>query len=256
MNTRYGQYLFFFNGMQINNRKTYLKYLLILFSIFILLIYFIKYNEVKKKLTLSDSKYIELILSDFNIDKEIIFNDLEYKSKIQFIHSIQKQIVNNPNSNKMIKKNYDREPKNYYKIKPNICYDNSRVMQKIFNYFGIETTQLAIYSKSSTWPIFKLFFFPKLPSHSLTIIHLEDKKLIVDSTNNFISLDKDLNSIPLNSIKQNYDTNWKYSKPHPIFGNDHFVIYGLYSRHGKFYRPFWHFPDINLSEFKLNFIDS
>ena len=101
MNIRYGQYLFFFNGMQINNRKKFLKYSLILFLIFFLLIYFIKYNEVKKKLTLSDNIYIELILSDFNIDKEIIFNDLEYKSKIQFIHDIQKQIVTNPNSNKM-----------------------------------------------------------------------------------------------------------------------------------------------------------
>jgi hypothetical protein len=255
MNIRYGQYLFFSNGMQINNPKSYIKYSLI-FLIAISLICFIKYNEVDKKLTLNDNKYIELILSDFNIDKEINFNDLDYSSKIQFIHSIQKKIVDNPNLNKMIEKNYDREPKNYYNIKPNICYDNSRVMQKIFNYFDIETTQLAIYSKASNLPVLKLFFTPRIPSHSLTIVHIADKNLIVDSTNNFISLDNDLNSIPINSIKQYYDINWKYAKPHPIFRNDYFIIYGLYSRHGKFYRPFWHFPDINLSEFKLNFINS
>lgn len=255
MNIKYGQYLFFSNGMQINNLKLYKKYLLI-FLIIISLIYFIKYNEVDKKLTLSDNKYIELILSDFNIDKEINFKDLDYISKIQFIHSIQKKIVNNPNINKMIEKNHDREPKNYYNIKPNICYDNSRVMQKIFNYFNIDTTQLAIYSKSSNWPLLKLLFFPKIPSHSLTIVHIEDKNLIVDSTNNFISLDSELNSISIDDIKQFYDINWKYSKPHPIFSNEYFIVYGLYSRHGKFYRPFWHFPDINLSEFKLNFVNN
>ena len=251
MNIRFGHYLYFFNGMKIN--KLY-KYLIIV--IIILLSYsFLKFNEVSKELTKDDIFYIELLLDDFGINKKTDLKNLNFDEKIYFIKTIQKKIIGPGYENRPIAKYNEREPKDYYNLSPSSCFDNSRIMQKIFNYFKIQTIQVAIYDKKSSYAWFQLFLKPKLASHSVTIAFIDDKKILIDSTENFISIKNDNNIINIKDVDKYYYTNWKFEKPHPLFSDKFFYVYGLYSRHGKFYKPYFYFPDINFSEFKFNFIN-
>ncbi len=251
MNIKFGRYLYFFNGMKISK---FFKYFIILILI-LCLSFFLKFNEVSKELTKNDIYYIELLLDDFGINKNTDFNKMQFEEKLFFINSIQKKIIGTEYQNRPISQNNEREPEDYYNFRPNSCFDNSRIMQRILKYFKIKTLQVAIYHKQTSYSWLQILFKPKLPSHSVTIAIIDRKYILIDSTNNFISIKNDNNIINIKDLNTFYNSNWKFEKPHPIFKNKFFFIYGLYSRHGKFYKPYLYFPDINYSEFKFNFIN-
>lgn len=251
MSIKFGHYLYFFNGMKINKFYKYLIILIIILSSYS----FLKFNEVSKKLTKDDIFYIELLLDDFGINKNTDIKKLNFDEKIYFIKSIQKKIIGPKYINKPIAQYKEREPKDYYNFRPSSCFDNSRIMQKILNYFKIDTIQVAIYVKKSTYAWFQIFLKPKLASHSVTIAIIDNKNILIDSTENFISIKNNNNIIHIKDLDEYYNSNWKFEKAHPLFSNKFIYVYGLYSRHGKFYKPYFYFPDINFSEFKFNFIN-
>ena len=70
------------------------------------------------------------------------------------------------------------------------------------------------------------------------------------------SIDSNDNPISLKQLRHSLDhaqvINWKESVPDLIFQSSFTYLYGVYSRHGRFYPPYNVIPDINYGEFIQN----
>ena len=223
------------------------KYILIIIIILIS-IFFTQYHNVKKNLTIEDIKYIKLFIEELDLD----LNKPDFKSfnnELKFINLIHKKIIINIVNKEGIEIKNTREPKDIYVLKKGECYDISRLLEKIFQYYGYKTRHLSIYEKKGNIPLLNLFLKKGNDSHAISQIYTTKGWLTIDSVSDWVN--SDINNIIIDINKINLNTNWKHHYPHHIFKKKYFIIYGLYSRHGGFYPPYNFIPDINFKDFVI-----
>ncbi len=131
------------------------------------------------------------------------------------------------------------------------------MIEKILRHFGFETRHVSIYSKEeSDWAIVSILT-PGVSSHAVTEVLTKKGRLLVDSNAPWISVDTDRQPIPVDTIQSisedKRSINWPKKPPSKLYLNPFTFVYGLYSRHGKFYPPYNFIPDINYREFIQNF---
>jgi hypothetical protein len=104
----------------------------------------------------------------------------------------------------------------------------------------------------------KLFFTPKIASHAATEVLTKKGWMVIDSNHPWLALDVNNNPISIKKIKQSFDNSvyidWKRTPYNNVFLESFVFVYGLYSRHGRFYPPYNFIPDINYGEFIQNAI--
>ena len=193
-----------------------------------------------------DNFYIDLILEDLEISKtKPLFTN--FAEEVDFINIIHSSILSSITNKTSIPINQSREPKDIYMLKQGECFDLSRLLEKTFQFYGYKTRHLSIYEKIGKYPLFNLFFKKGNDSHAVSQIKTSRGWLTVDSVKPWISLDNSEILFNISNIKNN--KNWKYDSPHHIFDKEVYIIYGLYSRHGRFYPPYNFLPDINFLDF-------
>jgi hypothetical protein len=222
------------------------KIIFSLLTIFLIIFIFLHLNNVKKKLSDEDIYFINLFIDELNLlKKKPVFSN--FSDEIFFINSVHTAIIKNINSSSGIPKNLSREPKDLYYSREGECYDTSRLLEKLFQYYGYKTKHISIYEKKGDIPLLNLLLKKGNDSHAISQIFTTKGWLAVDSVSDWISLDINNKIININKIK--FNTNWQYNNPHHIFEKEYFLIYGLYSRHGRFYPPYNFIPDINFKDF-------
>ncbi len=220
--------------------------------LFILSLFFLYKHNVEKKLTNEDIEYIKLFIKDLELD-QINFEKNSIEQEIIFVNNIHKKILASIVDRRGIDLNNSREPKDLYTSRRGECFDISRLLEKIYMYYGYKVRHLSIYEKKGKYPFINLFFKKNNDSHAISQIFTQYGWISIDSVFNWIGIDDNYNLIKLENIKN--INNWKYDQPHHIFEKDFYVIYGLYSRHGLFYPPYNRFPDLNFFDFlKYNFL--
>ena len=229
------------------------KYSIFLFIfLFLLSLTILQFNSVDSAITLEDEKYINLITKDIN--KEIS----NYNDEINFLYNIQKAVLNIASKEIRIDLGLPREPKDLFLNEGGQCYDRSRTIEKILNYYGFKTRHIFFFLKSDLKSLMSIFLKKGLSSHAATEVKTTKGWVVVDSNSEWISLDKDYNPVPLKIIKKNIIINqnnkikWLNNPGNIFFSSPIVYIYGLYSRHGKFFPPYNFIPDINLMEFLYN----
>ena len=210
------------------------------------------YHEVNNSLSEEDKQYIPLYLTNISPlpDKP------SYKDEINFIILVQQSVLKIAPEEKGLPFGQKREPKELYEAKSGLCYDRSRVIEKILRYSGFETRHISVYSKAKTASSFKSIITPGVPSHAITEVLTKKGWLIVDSNYPWISINVDKQPVSINNIKHSIDNaapiQWNEEPPTIIYLEPFTFVYGLYSRHGYFYPPYNFFPDINYGEFFQN----
>lgn len=226
-------------------------------------------------LTEEDREYIPKIIKNVkSIRKNAIFEE-----EIAYIYAIQSAVFGLAKANQEIPKFHAREPKDLYFLKHGLCSDRSRTIEKILRHAGFNVRHANIYSilkKPKAYnpetdkhnknlrlvtPFYAVFFRTgyDTTSHSVSEVLTKKGWLIVDSNYKWLSLDTTGNPVSLNKLMQ-YNRHYKLTnwlEEYPIDLNDIYEIpftyvYGLYSRHGKYYPPYSVIPDINYTEFLLN----
>ena len=147
------------------------------------------------------------------------------------------------------------QAKDLFENKQGQCYDFSRTIEKILIIKQLETRHVAIYQRlnSST---FKILTTPKSSSHSLLEVKTKKGWMIVDSNYPFLAIDNKNNPISFKQLVKASSVEWKNEIPkgYEIYYKEPVIpIYGLYSRHGKFYKPYDFVPDYNFCELLYNF---
>jgi hypothetical protein len=218
-----------------------------------ILIIILSYHSVSHKLTKDDYEYIpKYLLNIAELSKES-----SYQEELDFISAVQISsfsIVPNAGS---IPKNQKREPKELYLTKVAGCSARSRTLEKIFRYSGFKTRHVSLYEKEDNNSSIKALLTRNNGSHALSEVLTKKGWLVVDSNYPWISIDADNNPISIKEIQQSFDKsvsiNWKEPpQENEVYTKPFAAVYGLYSRHGRFYPPYNFIPDINYRELFQN----
>lgn len=222
----------------------------ILLSIIVGLIILLYYNAVDNSLSKDDRTYIPLYLKNIKPLKQ----NAGYLDELNYIQAVQSSVLNRVSGFKEIPHG-KREVKELYQMKMGLCFDRSRVIEKILRYSGFRTRHISMYSTSETKSAVKSLMTPGIASHAITEVLTKKGWLVVDSNVPWVSINIDRQPISMSKIKNNAkmgtSITW-YSEPLEIYLHPFVYIYGLYSRHGKFYPPYNFIPDIHYGELIQN----
>jgi hypothetical protein len=114
------------------------------------------YHEVDNSLTQEDRGYIPKYLGSISMMppmEQRTFND-----ELAFIEHVQDAVLKRASLNEGIPLDSKREPKELYLAKKGLCYDRSRVIEKILRYSGFKTRHISIYSTKETQSALKSFW--------------------------------------------------------------------------------------------------
>jgi hypothetical protein len=222
----------------------------------ILIIGVLSYNSVDNNITKEDEKYISLFTSNV----KTLPNNPSYDDEIKFITRVQQQVLrinfkeNYKDARNILDLNSQREPKDLYEVRGGLCYDVSRTLEKIFRKNGFKTRHIAIYSTKKTKSAIKSIFLTyRNSSHAITEVLTKKGWLVVDSLKPWMSLDKNNNPVSIQKLQSDINnTALKNKAPAEIYIEPFTFVYGLYSRHGKFYPPYNFIPDVHYGEFIYN----
>ena len=269
-------------NIKLNIKKISIPVILIL----LLSIYFA--TNVSKKLYTSDINLIEsLSLDAYCLDIEGFKKELSCIKRIQ--ETVFSAVPFQSNYDHM-RCNYDTTPVNlrhmsndlepsiYLKNGYGCCNVKSRFIEKILIYYNFDVRHLAIYRVKN----YLDFFIPSknVISHSSTEVKTSKGWMYVDSVDNFVGVTKSFRPITskeyLNINKEKLindfipsieiDELYKamandynlWNMKHNVWNDKDFkilIIYGLHSRHGKFYDPKFkvNVPDISWLDFIYNY---
>jgi len=179
-------------------------------------------------------------------------NRASYEDEIHFIVAVQNAVLTVAPLDKGLPFDQQREPKALYLAQQRLCFDRGRVNEKILRYAGFETRHIALYSTKETHSGLRSLITPGIDSHAVTEVLTQKGWLVVDSNHRWVSLDS--NSRPLSMAmiqlaqQQGTTLEWRTAVPSTLYVQPFIFIYGLYSRHCRFYPPYNAIPDVHYGE--------
>lgn len=236
---------------------------IIVFFVFLVLglALLLTYNNVSRTVTPEDAIYIRNIIENAGYDwQEKPVSTFE--EQIQTIKRVQDAILKQTPTQKLIPKGETREPRDLYRRDYALCGDRSRFIDKALRKFGMKTRYVSLYKTdvvSSPLQAILTSDKSKVRSHAMVEAKTDKGWIMIDSVTRWIGLDEGGNVYSLEDWKNHpaqdsikWDTD-QDGEIYSLLKDDFTHIYGLYSRHGKFYPPFMAIPDINWREMLHNF---
>jgi hypothetical protein len=224
---------------------------IVLLTLLLISIMAIYVHNVSKKVTQEDKEYLSIIFKQEAINADT----LNFEQQIQWIHKAVFNLHQDFALLQPIAYNKAREPLNLYANGGGFCYDFSRTLEKHFMNNGFQTRHVAVYlRKDNFW---NTILSPGVFSHSLTEVKTKNGWLIIDSNLPFYAMDINATIYSFEDLMLNSsEIQWELplnAELKPFYSSEIVKIYGLYSRHGKFYKPYNFLPDYNFRELFYNF---
>lgn len=210
------------------------------------------YSSVDNSLTAEDITYIKLF------HPEVVDGpSLEYADQLKFINSVLVSVSSVTSDYSGIPLNQSREPKDLYSRKSGLCYDRSRVIEKILRFNKFNVRHISVFSLEGFTSKIKALLKRGISSHAVSEVETKKGWMLLGSNNVWMAQEQSGDPLSASNIyakvRSGEEISW-LQRPHTnIYDQDFVFLYGLYSRHGRFYPPFNPIPDINYSEFIDNF---
>ena len=239
--------------------KFFIGGLLVLISTGFLLI---AIHNVPKTITKEDADYIYKISDSLGYDWQGVKKHENFEDEIADIRTIQSAVLKLTPVQKQIPNYHTREPKDLYELRYAQCSDRSRVMDKMLRLAGFESRVASIYDTSNTGSALQSLLTTDknlVRSHSMVEVKTSKGWVMVDTNDLWLGLDQDMQPVSLEKWQSHvHDKKWQWNRGntgdiYPLMTKDFTYIYGLYSRHGKFYAPYTPIPDYNFGELLQNF---
>lgn len=132
-----------------------------------------------------------------------------------------------------------------------LCFDRSRAIETVLRVAGFEVRHVAIYSLADGRSPTSALITPQVSSHAVTEAKTARGWIVVDSNIPWLGLTKGGNPVSMEELSEIRPESLA-AEPHRIFQDDFTWVYGLYSRHGRFYPPYNPVPDVNWRELAGN----
>ncbi|MBG8552700.1 hypothetical protein [Hymenobacter guriensis] len=238
-------------------RKSRKKLWAIMAAIIVVGLGVILYYNVSKDVTQEDAEYIKLYTAGIPAKPAA---DMSYDEQIQALEATQRAVLQQARVGEGIPHGVPREPKNLYEARQGLCYDRSRVLEKIFMSMGFNTRHIALYADMPDMNKLQELTKAQIPSHATLEVETKKGWMVVDSNNLWLALDKNKDPYSLEKMEATYAANqpitWLQTTPsgyEKFYNQPCTYFYGLYSRHGGFYPPYTPgIPDYNLQELLYN----
>jgi len=213
-------------------------------------------HQVDNSLTGEDRRYIARFLDGIAPLPE----RPAYAKQLEFILAVQRSVLAAASGNEGIPHGRAREPKDLYLSRSGLCYDRSRSIEKILAYSGFETRHVAVYAVKGSRSALGVLVSKDADSHSVTEVRTRKGWLVVDSNVAWVSVDRECNPLSIEALREAAQRSrplpWAMEPAPRIFREPFTFVYGLYSRHGRFYPPYDFLPDIHYGELLRNFVGS
>ena len=221
-----------------------------------------------------DTEYIENFLVEGRVRP--LLENPRFEDQVAFIRAVQRAILHLVPKNRPLPYGKPREPKDIYthKGKYGACCDRSRLIEKILRIHGLKTRHVFMCSIKSFGCKLKALLSTGVENHAVSEALTKKGWLVVDSNTEWVSLDKQNRPYSMKKIRCVKRISWEKpmgSEMKKICEGPFNFLYGLYSRCGRLYPPFWFrypltstdtkikfcfpFPDINWCEFRYNYND-
>lgn len=143
-----------------------------------------------------------------------------------------------------------REPGDIVKAGHGECHDRARLMEKTLRSWGFRTRHAFVLTHGSFgW----LGWFRKgIPSHAVFDVLTVKGWMSVGTNELFLGVTKTGDVVATSELKLHADSSYIVGSPAQILRSG-YVVYGLWSRHGYFMKPYLPLPDISWHEFMENF---
>ena len=170
---------------------------------------------------------------------------LTFDEEINFIRFVQEKTFALAPINRGIPEFEQREPADLFRLGFGLCYDRSRTIEKALTFSGFETRHVYILFSFDKSFLTALFSY-RQPSHAVTEVLTKRGWLLIDSNSPWISLDTSGNPVAADQISRQLS---KFGTVPDFVREKFWIIRGMYSRKGFFYRPYLPFPEMNWSDF-------
>ena len=178
-----------------------------------------------------------------------------FQEEVAIILHVQDRVLAASPEERGIALNQPREIKDLLRARHGACFDRSRAIEKILRSYGFRTRHAAMYSTVETGSALRSLATPDTISHALTEVKTSRGWMIVDSKTRWAALTAEGWPLDLEAVRENPDRKWssavKGQLPE-IYSAPYTWLYGLYSRHGRFYPPYNPIPDVNWAEMAQN----
>ena len=168
-----------------------------------------------------------------------------FDEEINLIRFVQEKTFALAPINRGIPEFEQREPADLFRLGFGLCFDRSRSIEKALTFSGFETRHVYILFSSDKSFLAALFSY-RQPSHAVTEVFTKRGWLLVDSNVPWISLDTSGSPVAADQIARQFS---KFETSPDFVREKFWIIRGLYSRKGFFYRPYLPFPEMNWSDF-------
>jgi hypothetical protein len=205
-------------------------------------------NHVDDLPTAEDSAFIASYLESVRINPFPGGDD--YAAQLAFIRRVQSAVLESVPIFRGIPMRHTREPQDVILAKTGVCYDRSRVIEKILRYAGFRTRHTFLLSVG-TLPRFMALLEPTRSTHAVTEVLTSKGWLVVDSNDPWISIDEHENPLSITAVENAHSVSWAQAPP-DFYAQPFIAVYGLYSRHGQFYPPYAPGPNVNFRELLEN----
>jgi hypothetical protein len=213
--------------------------------------------DMSTDLSPSDKRYAALILTSAGYDPDHLkkSQDFDFETEIRSIVAVQDAVLKAAPVDRAIPFGHEREPKDIYELKYGLCYDRSRVIEKILAWLGFRVRHVSVYSTNEvSWV--RALLKPQVDSHAVTEVLTSKGWMVIDSNKRWIGLSSSRDAISLTELQSASVNVWapeSRDSIHPIFTHSFIQIRGLYSRHGYFYPPYNPVPDYDIGQLLENF---
>ena len=222
---------------------------------------FVAYNDVSTSLTPDDKVYAERFLRETG-HGDVLDSapPADFGRQVHTILAVQVAVLSIASDNVGIALNREREPSDLYRARSGLCCDRSRAIEKILSHLGFEVRHAAVYSLKETGSRLKSFLTPMTKSHAVTEVKTDRGWLVIDSNKRWVGLTREGEPVDLSQLQELQEMGvnrpaWdpRLKEPmSPILADRFTYLFGLYSRHGRFYPPFTPIPDTDWNQIGYN----
>ena len=212
------------------------------------------YSAVDNRLSDEDRQYLNKLMADTALAP--LPPAADANAELAFVIDAQRAVQQVAPVNRGLPLGQPREPKDLYLARYGLCYDRSRMLEKLLRLNGLETRHVALFSLRNAGPL-ALLFTHRLPSHAVSEVRTAAGWLLVDSNVPWVSLGRNGLPVSMAEILRSRGQPAGGWDPRfvqvPAFYREPLVaVYGLYARHGYFYPPYNPLPDIHWGELLQN----
>jgi hypothetical protein len=240
-----------FSTLIIVSRRTLVK--LCGLGVALVIVGSLAYQRVDNSLTSEDVVYISRFLEGGRVAS--LPSPRTFDDELRFITDVQKAVLDAAPEQRGIPDNTEREPRDLFLARAGLCYDRSRTIEKILRSAGLSARHVFMLANEESGFGLRAFITPAVPSHAVTEVLTARGWLVVDSNSPWVSLDSAGNPRSIKEVQAAESASsirWKQPPPSDIYQRPLLAVYGLYSRHGRFFPPFNPVPDVNYGELLQN----